>query len=148
MIKPISSRFLWICDVNNSGRSIALITAGILLSGGYFLLNDPSEKPWTQDETKTLESLWIGNLGQPPIDMSNAVATNSNAAKLGQKLFFDPRLSLNGQVSCSSCHQQARQFADGKAKGSAIGEVQRNTPSIVGSAYSPWFFWDGRKDSL
>ena len=148
MIKPISSRFLWICDVNNSGRSIALITAGILLSGGYFLLNDPSEKPWTQDETKTLESLWIGNLGQPPIDMSNAVATNSNAAKLGQKLFFDPRLSFNGQVSCSSCHQQARQFADGKAKGSAIGEVQRNTPSIVGSAYSPWFFWDGRKDSL
>jgi cytochrome c peroxidase len=33
-------------------------------------------------------------------------------------------------------------------KGFAIGEAQRNTPSIVGTAYSPWFYWDGRKDSL
>ncbi|HIE88060.1 MAG TPA: cytochrome-c peroxidase, partial [Gammaproteobacteria bacterium] len=81
-------------------------------------------------------------------DSSNAVATNVNAAKLGHKLFFDPRLSVNGQVSCSTCHQPSQHFSDGKAKGFAIGEAQRNTPSIVGSAYSPWFYWDGRKDSL
>ena len=148
MIKSIRSRFLWICDVNNSDRSIALMAAGILLSVGYFLLNDPSEQPWTKDEKKILESLWIGNLSQPPLDRSNAVATSTDAAKLGHKLFFDPRLSVNGQVSCATCHQPARQFSDEKAKGFAIGETQRNTPSIVGSAYSPWFFWDGRKDSL
>ena len=134
--------------MSNSDRLIALIASGILLSAGYFLLNDPSEQPWTRDEGKTLESLWIGNLSQPPIDSSNAVATNVNAAKLGHKLFFDPRLSVNGQVSCSTCHQPSRHFSDGRAKGFAIGEAQRNTPSIVGSAYSPWLYWDGRKDSL
>ena len=134
--------------MSNSDRLIALIAAGILLSAGYFLLNDPSEQPWTRDEEKTLESLWIGNLSQPPIDSSNAVAANVNAAKLGHKLFFDPRLSVNGQVSCATCHQPSRQFSDGMARGFAIGEAQRNTPSIVGSAYSPWFYWDGRKDSL
>ncbi len=134
--------------MSSSDRLIALIAAGILLSAGYFLLNDPSEQSWTRDEEKTLESLWIGNLSQPPTDSSNAVATNVNAAKLGHKLFFDPRLSVNGQVSCSTCHQPSRHFSDGKAKGFAIGEAQRNTPSIVGSAYSPWFYWDGRKDSL
>ena len=62
---------------------MALIAVGILLSAGYFLLDDPSDQPWTPDEEKTLESLWIGNLSQPPIDSSNAVATNINAAKLG-----------------------------------------------------------------
>ena len=134
--------------MSNSDRLIALIAAGILLSAAYFLLSDPSEQPWTRDEEKTLESLWIGNLSQPPTDSSNAVATNVNAAKLGHKLFFDPRLSVNGQVSCSTCHQPSRQFSDGMARGFAIGEAQRNTPSIVGSAYSPWFYWDGRKDSL
>jgi len=127
---------------------MALIAVGILLSAGYFLLDDPSDQPWTPDEEKTLKSLWIGNLSQPPIDSSNAVATNINAAKLGHKLFFDPRLSVNGLVSCAICHQPSRHFSDGMAKGFAIGEAQRNTPSIVGTAYSPWFYWDGRKDSL
>ncbi|HIE87852.1 MAG TPA: hypothetical protein EYP91_13620, partial [Gammaproteobacteria bacterium] len=69
--------------MSSSDRLIALIAAGILLSAGYFLLNDPSEQSWTRDEEKTLESLWIGNLSQPPTDSSNAVATNVNAAKLG-----------------------------------------------------------------
>ena len=127
---------------------MALIAVGTLLSAGYFLLDDPSDQPWTPDEEKTLESLWIGNLSQPPIDSSNAVATNINAAKLGHKLFFDPRLSVNGLVSCAICHQPSRHFSDGMAKGFAIGEAERNTPSIVGTAYSPWFYWDGRKDSL
>ena len=33
------------------------------------------------------------------------------------------------------------------SKAVALGQSQRNTPSIVGSAYSPWLYWDGRKDS-
>lgn len=41
-----------------------------------------------------------------------------------------------------------RRFADGLSKGLAIGQSERNTPSLVGAAYSPWLYWDGRKDSL
>ena len=36
---------------------------------------------------------------------------------------------------------------DGLPQGQAIGTSKRNTPSIVGTAYSPWLYWDGRKDS-
>jgi cytochrome c peroxidase len=62
-------------------------------------------------------------------------------------LFFDPRLSVNGGISCSTCHQPVRHFTDGLHRGQAIGTSKRNTPSIVGTAYSPWLYWDGRRDS-
>jgi len=115
---------------------------------GYYMISDSYGQPWTSDEQKTLQSLWIGGLADLPIDESNAVADDANAAKLGHKLFFDTRLSINGLISCATCHQPERRFTDGLSKGFAIGESDRNTPSVVGLAYSPWFFWDGRRDSL
>ena len=95
-----------------------------------------------------LESLRIENLPPVPPDPSNAVADDPRAAELGHRLFFDTRLSRNGQVSCATCHQPEQHFTDRLAKGQAIGTSKRNTRSIVGSQYSPWLYWDGRKDSL
>ena len=94
-----------------------------------------------------LASLWIRNLPPLPPDPTNAVADNPDAAAFGHQLFFDARLSANGMISCSTCHQPIRRFTDGLPKGVAIGLAKRNTPSIVGTAYSPWLYWDGRKDS-
>ena len=102
---------------------------------------------WSEDEKAQLASLWIGNLPPVPPDPSNAVADNPDAAAFGHQLFFDGRLSANGMISCSTCHQPIRRFTDGLPKGVAIGLSKRNTPSIVGTAYSPWLYWDGRKDS-
>lgn len=62
-------------------------------------------------------------------------------------LFFDTRLSANGAVSCATCHQADHGFTDGLQKAQAIGTTQRHTPGISGTAYSPWQFWDGRRDS-
>jgi cytochrome c peroxidase len=76
------------------------------------------------------------------------VADNLQAAKLGQRLFFDTRLSANGQVACASCHQPQRLFTDGLPRAQGVGTTHHNTMTVVGIAYSPWFFWDGRKDSL
>lgn len=103
---------------------------------------------WTDAEIAILRSLWIGSL--PPLrpDPTNAVADDERAARFGQQLFFDARLSGNGAVSCATCHQPARRFTDGLPKAVAIGTARRNTRSIVGSAYSPWQYWDGRRDSL
>ena len=75
------------------------------------------------------------------------VADNEEAASFGHRLFFDTRLSANGNVSCATCHQPERRFTDGLPKGRGIGLSGRNTRSIVGTAYSPWLYWDGRKDS-
>lgn len=106
---------------------------------------DPS--PWSVAEREIIESLWIARLPPVPPDPSNAVADNPLAAEFGHRLFFDPRLSANGAISCSTCHQPIRNFSDGLPRGVAIGMSRRNTPSIVGTAYSPWLYWDGRRDS-
>jgi cytochrome c peroxidase len=102
---------------------------------------------WSDEELVSLRSLWIDNLPALPSDPTNAVADDPDAAAFGHRLFFDARLSANGMISCSTCHQPIRKFTDGLAKGVAIGQSKRNTPSIVGTAYSPWLYWDGRKDS-
>lgn len=102
---------------------------------------------WSEDERTLIASLWIENLSPLPPDSTNAVADDPRAQALGHRLFFDTRLSANGMISCSTCHQPIRHFTDGLAKGVALGMSKRNTPSIVGSAYSAWLYWDGRKDS-
>ena len=107
-----------------------------------------SPKPWTDDDMVTLRSLWIDSLPTLPDDPSNTVADDPDAAIMGNRLFFDTRLSANGEISCASCHQPELGFTDGLQKGRGIGESRRNTRSIVGVAYSPWLYWDGRRDSL
>lgn len=103
---------------------------------------------WTDADKAVLKSLWIGSLGELPADPTNAHADDAAAADLGHRLFFDSRLSADGSVACATCHRPDRRFTDGLAKARGIGVARRNTQSIVGSAYSPWFFWDGRRDSL
>ena len=103
---------------------------------------------WTEVEVEELRSLWLESLPDLPSNPGNAVADNPAAAEFGRLLFFDRRLSGNGGISCATCHQPERRFTDGLQKGQAVGTTDRHTPSIVGSAYSPWQFWDGRRDSL
>jgi cytochrome c peroxidase len=95
----------------------------------------------------TLKSLWIGSLPPLPPDPSNKYADNPEAAVIGQKLFFDTRFSSNGKVACATCHQPDKLFQDGLSRSHGIGTTPRRAMTIIGTAYSPWFFWDGRKDS-
>ena len=124
-----------------------LVAAGIsiaTLSGGAY--GDPATE-WSEEEIELLRSLWLASLDPLHSDQSNAVADSPVAARFGRALFFDMRLSGTGDISCATCHQPARRFTDGLPKGVAIGVSKRNTPSIVGTAYSPWLYWDGRRDS-
>jgi cytochrome c peroxidase len=102
---------------------------------------------WSKADLATLKSLWIGSLRPLPPDPSNAVADDPRAAQLGRRLFFDTRFSGDGQVACAICHVPGLAFTDGRKRGRGVGTTRRNTMTIVGAAYSPWFFWDGRKDS-
>jgi cytochrome c peroxidase len=102
---------------------------------------------WSDAEVATLRSLWIGSLPPLPPDPSNAFADDPKAAALGEKLFFDARFSANGEVSCATCHQPEQFFTDGRGRSRGIKTTKRGAPTIVGIAYSPWLFWDGRRDS-
>lgn len=132
-------------------RSKQLVPTAFLAAAVLILAWQLVPRPipdWTAAEIDTLRSLSLEALGDPPPVPSNAVADNPRAAEFGSKLFFDPRLSANGGISCATCHQPVRRFTDGLQKGQAIGRTDRHTPSIVAAAYSPWQFWDGRRDSL
>jgi cytochrome c peroxidase len=69
---------------------------------------------------------------------------------LGQKLFFEPRLSGNGSVACATCHDPARAFTDGRPASIGIdGRIgQRNAPTILNALYNKHQFWDGRVATL
>ncbi len=125
--------------------AIFVFLAGLIAVAWYNWPAGP--RPWSDADIAMLQSLSIDSLEPLPADPTNAVADNPRAAEFGHALFFDPRLSLNGGISCSTCHQPLRKFTDGLPKGQAIGTSKRNTPSIVGTAYSPWLYWDGRRDS-
>jgi cytochrome c peroxidase len=125
--------------------SLAAAAAIVVASAAYLLW---PRAEWTADEVATLRGLSIGSLPALPPDPSNKVADDPRAVALGQKLFFDTRLSSNGKVACASCHLPQQGFQDGKPLGQGIGTTTRRTMPIAGTAYSPWLFWDGRKDSL
>jgi cytochrome c peroxidase len=102
---------------------------------------------WSPAELEELRSLWIGSLGALPADPTNRVADDPRAADLGHRLFFDVRLSANGQVSCATCHRPELQFQDGTPLARGIGTTDRRTMPVAATAHSPWQFWDGRADS-
>ncbi len=70
--------------------------------------------------------------------------------ELGRKLFFDARLSADGKVSCSSCHDPKLAFGDAKPVAEGIGGKlgTRNSPSLFNAMFYPNQFWDGRAEGL
>lgn len=86
----------------------------------------------------------------PPsvLDSTNRFDGNDDAARFGQFLFFDLRLSPDRNVACSTCHDPARGFSDGRRLSKGIRVVDRHSQSLWNVAHNRWFFWDGRADSL
>ena len=128
-------------------KSWVVIVAILLAASAWWQLGPRYPAGWTELDLMVLQRLSLDSLPELPPDPSNAVADNPRAATFGHKLFFDTRLSANGSVSCATCHQPERRFTDGLPKGRGIALSGRNTPSIAGTAYSPWLYWDGRRDS-
>jgi len=69
---------------------------------------------------------------------------------LGKMLFFDPRLSGNGNMSCATCHNPALGWSDGfpTGRGHEGMVLERATPTIVNVGFNKIFMWDGRERSL
>ncbi len=74
----------------------------------------------------------------------------STEIELGEKLFFDPILSLDNSISCASCHQPQFAFADNVAFSIGVNDSigTRNTPSVMNMLSRPFFFHDGRAATL
>jgi cytochrome c peroxidase len=109
------------------------------------------------------EAATAGTLAQPrslrqtgaPLDATRAAipADNSQTAEkiaLGQKLFFERRLSADGTIACSNCHDPERAFTDGRPVSIGVKGRggQRNAPTILNALYNKTQFWDGRVRTL
>ena len=70
------------------------------------------------------------------------------AIALGERLFFDARLSIDGTLACASCHRPEQAFADRRARGLGRQLLDRNTPSLWNAVHERWYGWDGAADSL
>lgn len=69
---------------------------------------------------------------------------------LGKYLFFDPVLSIDGSISCATCHDPNLGFSDGKSTSTGLHDrkLKRASPSLWNVAYMKRFFWDGRAETL
>jgi cytochrome c peroxidase len=81
-------------------------------------------------------------------------AINKNPSEkqiaLGKKLFSDPELSENGKMACITCHLPNKGYAENMAL-SMDNEghpLQRNTPTLINTAFQQSFFLDGRSNTL
>lgn len=84
----------------------------------------------------------------PPVPLDNLQIASKIA--LGKKLFFDPILSVNGTISCASCHVPKNGFADPRPVSLGVDDKSgaRNAQSVLNAAYERLQFWDGRAGSL
>lgn len=83
-----------------------------------------------------------------PWPPARRLAPRPAAAALGERLFFDPRLSGTGSVLCATCHVPYRAFQDGRALAFGLEEGSRNTPSLLNAGYFRRYGWDGARASL
>ena len=84
----------------------------------------------------------------PPIPASNSLSEEK--VELGNMLFFEPRISSSGVISCATCHNPALGWADRipRAVGHDGQVGERNTPTVLNSGFFEAQFWDGREPDL
>jgi cytochrome c peroxidase len=83
-----------------------------------------------------------------PVPEDNPLTAEKIA--LGRRLFFDRRLSRDQSVSCASCHDPDRAFAEPKSVSVGVfgRRGRRNAPALINRGYGRRFFWDGRVPTL
>ncbi len=75
---------------------------------------------------------------------------NPDKIELGKMLFFDPRLSSSGVISCNSCHNLGLGGVDGLETSIGHGwqKGPRNSPTVLNAVFNIAQFWDGRAKDL
>jgi cytochrome c peroxidase len=111
--------------------AVVIVSLCTISAAAWHLLRPPAQYQWQVPESYPLPVI------PPDNPMSDA------KVELGRHLFHDRRLSINGTMSCASCHQQSRAFADGMTRSvGATGELHpRGSMSLVNVAYAARLTW-------
>jgi len=95
------------------------------------------------------ESLPLG-LEENYMEIPEDNPTTPQKVALGKLLYFDPRLSKDGAVSCATCHNPQQGWTDQAPVSTGIDGQKgtRNAPTVLNAAFMYFQFWDGRAPSL
>jgi cytochrome c peroxidase len=131
------------------GRLAAVFVAGGAI-GAIVALLLPSAEPQAAPAQTDLAAL-KASFRRPatvPFPADNSFSEKKRA--LGEALFHDKRLSVDGTLACASCHERGKGIADGKAQGRGVPgrPLKRHTPTLWNLAWASPVFWDGRARSL
>jgi len=88
--------------------------------------------------------------GLPPVPIPPDNPPTEETIALGRRLYYDPQLSVDGTISCASCHAPQFAFSDNRPVSKGVGGKPgtRHAPTVINSAYYSLQFWDGRAPSL
>lgn len=131
-----------------------LLVSVVLISCGGSKNEDQQEDPVARENHRydlALEDKLAQNFSPLPEDADNPnnEVTPSKVA-LGHALYYDTRLSKEGNISCNSCHNLMQFGVDNLATspGDAGENGDRNSPTVLNAAYHLSQFWDGRAADL
>lgn len=152
LISSLLASLLWL-SAAQADDCQQYLTAIALDDAGYACLRTLYSAPPQQWPKPTVDADIAWQELAPLPERAPSPAENpfsSEKAKLGEKLFFDPRLSRSGQIACASCHEPDLAFADGRkvSFGHDRAAGRRNAPSLVASGLLSPLFWDGRAPTL
>ena len=86
----------------------------------------------------------------PEMEYPSDNQPNLQKIALGERLFFDPILSIDSSISCASCHKEVNGFADDVAISPGVENRLgiRNSPSLWNVGYQPYFMREGGVPTL
>lgn len=86
----------------------------------------------------------------PEMEYPNDNQPDLQKIALGERLFFDPILSIDSSISCASCHKEVNGFADDVAISPGVENRlgKRNSPSLWNVGYQPYFMREGGVPTL
>ncbi|MGG5811968.1 cytochrome-c peroxidase [Falsiroseomonas sp. CW058] len=145
-------------------KAMAAGFAALLLAGGAVLAQGQGQRPTTpqaqpqpQARPAALDDDALHQQArqffEPIPSMVPSVQGNPvtrEKVELGRMLFFDPRLSASGVLSCNSCHNLAMGGADNVETSIGHGwqRGSRNSPTVLNAVFNVAQFWDGRAADL
>jgi len=130
-------------------KSLTILAPALLVFAASCSSNTEKPAPANQPAASTpAPAPDVGPLGEMAIPADNPITPDK--VELGKKLFFDTRLSKTGNMSCETCHQPDKGWADGKALSARFdGSMNtRHTPTLYNVGYYKQWYWDGRAATL
>lgn len=137
-------------------KGVFYITS-LLLTGICFIqchdtieVNDTLEKDLTHIQYNPVHFTPIIPYGYPALEQPTDNFMTLEGIQLGRKLFYDPILSVDSTISCSSCHQQNGSFTDKTSFSTGVaGTTTRSSMSLIDIGFHyHGLFWDGRAATL